>query len=878
MLKFLFFLAYCALLIPLLRSIYYRRNFKKYLKITLTGIIILTLFIYFLNIYIDALWFKNLSFLKRYLKELSVRWLLFATGFIIPFLIIFFSSKGLPQWLRFLTSGFISLIFGIILQSKWLLILQYLNRTDAGLKEPIFAKDVSFYLFTYPFLRLCTEFLIWLFLICIIFLIFKRLYRITYTFEPFFTSAFLHEIRPYLFAFFILIALRTYIAKYGLLYSERGVVTGASYADIKVQLPAYLIFSAISIVSAILLFFSKNLVQLRNLLIFYFASYIVICGIIPSAFHALIVAPNEIVMEKPYIKHNIKFTRYAYNLHKCKEKEFDIKGEPTSETIKKYENTLKNIRLWDWRALLLTYKQIQEIRLYYRFTDVDIDRYYINGELREVMVSPRELDQDLLPDKSKTWVNLRLKYTHGYGVCLAPVNEFTAGGLPNLLIKDMPPKIKVKDLKLTEPRIYYGELTDRVVYVNTKTKEFDYPAGDKNVYTEYKGKGGIKLKNFLIKLGIALKFDGIRFLISRYITKDSRALLYRNIKKRVKKICPFLEFDHDPYIVIANGKLYFIIDAYTVTDKFPYSERIKTKWIEKKEKGKVYYRKINYIRNSVKTVVDAYNGDVKFYIIDKEDVLIKCYRKIFPDLFRDIKEMPREIYFHIRYPDDLLEIQAEVYRIYHMTEPEVFYNKEDAWEIAKELYIDKTQKVTPYFIIAEIRGKPEFINILPFTPIKKNNMIAWICGICDTANYGELIVYKFPKEKLVYGPMQIEARIDQDPVMSAQITLWNQQGSQIIRGNLLVIPLGNTIIYVEPIFLQAVASKMPEFRKVVVATQEKIVWADTFKEAIDLILKGIPLKIKEEKKEKLKPEDLINKAEKLIKELEKILKKLKEIY
>jgi uncharacterized membrane protein (UPF0182 family) len=465
---------------------------------------------------------------------------------------------------------------------------------------------------------------------------------------------------------------------------------------------------------------------------------------------------------------------------------------------KAHKATIRNIRIWDKRPLLQTYQQLQSIRLYYDFKDVDVDRYQINKEYRQVMLSARELVSAQLPPQAKTWVNRHLIYTHGYGLALNTVNDVTEEGLPSLLIKDLPPTVDF-GLKIERPEIYYGEMTDDYVLVNTTTKEFDYPRGDANVYTSYQGTGGIPLKSFGRRILYAIEFLDPQILFTRYLKPESRIMYNRHIGRRVRAIAPFLDYDGDPYLVISGQRLYWMLDAYTTSAMYPYSQRTYN----------YFYKGLNYIRNSVKITIDAYTGNVSFYMIDIKDPIVKTYARMFPDLFKPLHEMPTDLQKHIRYPKDLFQIQANMYRTFHMKNVKVFYNQEDLWQSPDEMYGDRRQKMEPYFIIVRLPGEisEEFLLMLPFTPSGKDNMISWLAARSDIPNYGRLIVYKLPKDKLVFGPMQIEARIDQQTQISQELTLWGQRGSTVIRGNLLAIPIGDTFIYVEPVYLEA---KQPE--------------------------------------------------------------------
>ncbi len=541
-----------------------------------------------------------------------------------------------------------------------------------------------------------------------------------------------------------------------------------------------------------------------------------------------VVRPNELTKETPYIKNNIEFTRLAYGLNHVEEKDFPVTQQISYKDIQQNRSTIENIRLWDRRPLIQTYKQLQEIRLYYDFKSVDVDRYHFQ-RYTQVALAARELPPSQIPSRARTWVNTHLKFTHGYGLVMNPVNVVTPEGMPNFIVKDIPPHADVP-LTVTRPEIYYGEETDEYAIVHTKTKEFDYPKGDENVYTSYAGKGGVRISNLFRRLVYAWDFSDIKILLTGYITGQSRIMYHRIITERDRTIAPFLGYDSDPYLVVGkDGKLYWIHDAYTTTNMYPYSEPL----TQTAQGG----RGLNYIRNSVKVVIDAYNGDVTYYVVNPKDPIIQTYEKIFPHLFKSLDEIPPFLKKHFRYPTDLFLIQAKIYNVYHMTDPQVFYNQEDYWSIPNEVYQDTEQPMFPYYIIMKLPdGKSEeFILMLPLTPSKKNNMVAWMCARCDAPNYGELIVYKLPKEKLIYGPMQIEARINQKPDISSELTLWGQKGSRVIRGNLLIIPIEHSFIYVEPIYLQSEQSQMPELKRVVTAFGEKLEMRQTLDDALRAI-------------------------------------------
>jgi uncharacterized membrane protein (UPF0182 family) len=549
-----------------------------------------------------------------------------------------------------------------------------------------------------------------------------------------------------------------------------------------------------------------------------------------------VVKPNQLVREEPFISQNIRMTRQAYGLDKFEQSEFP--AETTVDAAEPAHNqpTLQNIRLWDWHALQDTLRQVQEIRTYYDFPDIDIDRYKLNGTTREVMLAERELNVDKLPVSSRNWINEKLIYTHGYGVTMNPVNGFTAEGLPNLLLSNMPVQSTVPGLNVTRPELYFGELTDTDVYVKTRQQEFDYPQGQNNNLTSYQGTGGIALGSFARRVLLATDRGDLGTLpFSDDVNSESRLLMRRNIRERVAKLAPFLVFDQDPYVVVGDdGRLSWIMDAFTTSDSYPYSTHYT-----------LGDNSVNYMRNSVKVVIDAYNGTTTFYVFDSSDPVLSAYRRIFPSLFRDASAMPSDLRRHVRYPEALFNLQSEVYGLYHMTNPEVFFNREDLWTVATETVTDTNgqqtmQPMKPNFVLMKLPGgvHEEFVEILPFTPANRNNLIGWIAGRSDGPNYGTAVVYDFPKTRLIDGPQQIEARIDQNAQLSGQLTLWNQQGSHVLRGSLLVIPSGRALLYAEPIYLQAQQSPMPELRLVVLALQDKLAYGTTFEAALSSLFGG----------------------------------------
>jgi len=852
------------------------------------------------SIYPDWLWFGNLGFSPVFWTMLLSR---FGFGLLIWLLLIliiclnlyaakrlnpgggpgvaFKAADGFGLSGRALNSLLIAfiLILSFIVASRgsfqWDMLLRYLYQQPFGSTDPIFNRDIGFYLFSLPFYIFVRNGLLVLFilagLVSMGWYLKKGALQIEGEFSevegvptslPKITIA--PKAKKHLIflggIIVLLLAWGYYLKIYGLLYSTQGPAFGASYTDVHIKVLAYKILIIVSIGFALVLFlnafkFRKKLIWLSGGI--WIGAVLVFATLLPSLVQKLVVKPNELVKESPYIAYNIDYTRKAYNLNRIKEVNFEVNDKLSAEDIKKHDVTIQNIRIWDERPLLQTYRQIQTIRLYYDFNNVDVDRYLINDQYRQVMLAARELVINQLPPQANTWVNRHLIYTHGYGLASSPVNEVTSEGLPRLFIKDVPPSFE-PDLKIERPEIYYGEKTEEYVLIKTKTKEFDYPKGDKNVYTIYEGRGGVPIKSFFRRLLFAVEFFDPQILFTTYLSPESKIMYNRRIGRRAGLIAPFLDYDGDPYMVVSGGKLYWIQDAYTTSDMYPYSRR---------SYGHFKNRRLNYIRNSVKVTIDAYNGDVAFYIIDEKDPIVKTYSSIFPDLFKPFNEMPVDLKKHIRYPRDLFEIQADTYTKYHMEDVQVFYNQEDLWQIPDELYGDSRQEMEPYYIIMKLpeEEKEEFLLMLPFTPSKKDNMIGWLAARSDLPNYGSLVVYKLPKEKLVYGPMQIEARVDQQTEISRELSLWGQRGSRVIRGNLLAIPIGDTFIYVEPVYLEAIQEKsespstgppqrraapvssqqdksrsaaIPELKRVIVAFGNRLVMEENLDKALSSVLSG----------------------------------------
>lgn len=740
----------------------------------------------------------------------------------------------------------------------WDQILLFANRVSTGLKDPVFGLDTGFYLFTLPVLDSLFWFALFIAVSIMLAVLFFRENGsgVISTKPPFDVPSAPLLIPLSSLALALVLAFGILLGVFHLLYSELGVVLGPGWTDVHVRLPLLLLMGVVLVFAGALPLlggfraFMTRLAQrwvphLPPTLVAVIGAWTIIgvagvtlIGAAPQLVQWLVVKPNEITFEKPYIANNIEFTRIGFKLDQIEERQFAADTALTRKAIDDNRHLLSEVRLWDWRALDAVYKQFQEIRLYYEFVDVDIDRYQIGDRYRQVMVAARELAQGNLPAQSRTFVNQRFKYTHGYGYTLAPVSDFTAEGLPNLLVKNIPPVAAAEELAVTRPEIYYGELTTEAVVVNTTEPEFDYPSGETNVYARYQGSGGVALENFWRKLAFGWELDGTVFLLSSYPTRESRVLYHRRVQDRVRRLAPFLVFDEDPYIAAVDGRLVWIVDAYTSSSYFPYSQPFDSR--EQVDGAGMGDRTVallngeNYVRNSVKAVVDAYDGSVSLYVFEPDDPLIRAWSRALPGLFKELSQMPASIRAHVRYPQDLLLVQGLTFARYHMTDPEVFYNQEDLWVRATEKHYGDIKPVEPYYVMWEQPGsdQAEFVLILPFTPKNRQVLIGWIAALSDGENYGRFIAYKFPKEKRVLGPQQVETKIDQDSFLSGQLTLWNQQGSEVIRGNVLAIPVDDSLLYVEPIYLRAETAAYPELRLVAVMQGDQLSYAETFEEAL----------------------------------------------
>jgi len=742
----------------------------------------------------------------------------------------------------------LSLVIGLIAAINWQEILKFFSGVSFGEYDPIFKKDIAFYIFSLPFFNMVLGIVKILILISLISSAIIYFLKGSLNITGFLSKLEIPglklsqkgQIEPksqihlgiLLFLFLITTAVGTYFSLFKLLSTQNGPIFGAAYTNVFIMVPILKISIGVTVLIAILTLFWGISGKFAPLIVAISLYTIVgiVSALVPSLFQKLVVAPNELVKETPFIKNNIAATRKAYGLDKIEEREITADKPLTSSDIAANSLTVKNVRLWDREQLLSTFSQIQEIRTYYEFISVDNDRYMINDEIRQIMLSPRELASESLPNKS--WINEKLSFTHGYGLAAGPVNLVTAKGLPVLFVKDLPPKSEFEQLNINRPEIYYGEKTNDYVIVNTKSKEFDYPKGDENVYTTYQGKGGVKIDSFLKRLFFAIKFSSLKLFLSNDVTSKSRILYYRNIKERVEKIVPFLTLDRDPYAVVADDKIYWIYDAYTKTNNYPYSQPLSLNG-----------GSVNYIRNSVKIIIDTYDGSIFFYQSDTDDPIIRTYAKIFPNLFQPMNKIPKSLVSHLRYPEDIFSLQTAIYTTYHMDNPQIFYNKEDQWEIPtisedqKQETIDAVQQMGPRHIIMKLPGekKEEYILMLPFTPRNKDNLSAWMVARNDGDSYGKLIVYRFPKQKLIFGPKQVIGRINQDTEVSRQISLWDQRGSQVIQGPLLVIPIEESLIYVRPPYLKADAGKIPELKRVIVAYENKIAMEETLETALSKI-------------------------------------------
>ena len=823
-----------------------------------------------LSIYISAVWFGSLGYSAVYWYMFKLKIALFAIFFVLTVLIlrggfwmverafasialdrrtifvnqqpVNFSPSRVLRPLAWVVSVLAGLVFGLGMRESWRTFALYFHKSAIDLSDPIFNKPLGFYLFTLPVYDIVSA---WLLYLSIIILIGAILYAaLAVTQQGLSAAGDIAKARKTsvcavscaLAVWLVILAWRFLLSRYPYLWDDHQTFSGVTYVEANYLLPALLWVAGALVLAATIVLVNAFVMRKVRVgivaLAIPLAVYVIGTALVPAYVTNFIVKPNELGRETPYIEHNITWTRRAFGIDRIEQRNYEAENSIEAFDIQNNRPTLDNIRLWDWHALQDTLKQIQAIRTYYDFPDVDVDRYQIGGQGRQVMVAARELNDTKLPEASRNWINEKLIYTHGYGVTMNTANGFTPEGMPRFILSNMPIESTAPEIKVTRPQIYFGQETNTDVYVKTKQKEFDFPQGESNTYTSYEGSGGIRIGGGLRRLMLAWALGDLSKLpFSDDVTSESRVMIHRNIKEIVDGLAPFLIYDRDPYIVVGNdGGLYWMIDAFTESSNYPYSTH-----------HKVDNNEINYIRNSVKVVIDAYNGTTRFYVFDPHDPIIEAYRGIFPTLFQDASQMPPDLRAHIRYPETLMRAQGEVFSLYHTQNTKVFFQREDVWSVAQQVVLDEQEKkqvqeIDPYYVLMQLPGeqqKSEFALILPFTPASRNNMIGWMAGRSDGENYGKLLVYDFPKSRLIDGPLQIEARIDQNAQLSGQFSLWNQQGSRVVRGHLLVIPIGRSLLYVEPVYLRAESSPMPELRLVVLATQDRLAYGANFEEALN---------------------------------------------
>lgn len=831
------------------------------------------------SVYTDSLWFDSLGFGSRYWYVLGLGWALFAVFTVLTFAILrtglfalersFGISKmtrqrvvvnkqpldinpsSIVRVLGWIVTIGLAISLGLGLSNDWQMWTLYLHQSASPVLDPIFGNSLGFYLFTLPVLNALAA---WLMSLSVILLVAS----VIFTLISAWPTGPLVEGKPVAFKTIgknayaaISAALGLTLAaaaanllldRYELLWTDHASFSGVTYTESNYLIPGFSVVAASMVIGAFVLFFNAATKKGRSLIVVALAlplaCYLVGVVLIPLYVQSFVVKPNELGRETPYIEHNIAATRAAFNIENVETRNYPADVSPTAFNLAENQSTISNIRLWDWRALQDTLRQIQELRTYYDFPDVDVDRYMVDGELRQVMIATRELDVNKLPAQSRNWINERLVYTHGYGVTMNLVNEFTNDGKPRFILSNMPIEASA-DIKVTRPEIYFGESTNTNVYVKTTQKEFDHPQGETNNYSNYEGNGGFAVGTGLRRFSIAVATGDLSKLpFSDDVKAESRVLMRRNIAERVRFIAPFLKYDTDPYMVITDeGHLVWMVDAFTTADRYPYSRHYTD----------LTGQRVNYLRNSVKVTIDAYNGKVNFYVFDEADPIINAWRATFPDMFKNSSEMPADLRLHVRYPETFIKTQGEVYGLYHTQAASTFFGREDVWELARDAAGgsddgktgQQSNSLDPYQVLMPLpgeRAEAEFVQVLPFTPANRNNMIAWMAGRSDSDAYGQLLAFTFPTSRMIDGPAQIEARIDQDAALAGQITLWSQQGSKVKRGDLIIMPIGTGLLYVEPIYLQADRSPMPELRLVVLATHERLTFAPNFETALKQLL------------------------------------------
>ena len=807
------------------------------------------------SFYTDWLWFSNLGYQQILLKMVTTKiWLFLVGGFLFAAIagtnlhLVFRTTRGLAPlaqtgipphlyaavrhlltWISVGSVAVISLFVAATVARQWDTILRFLSAVPFDQLDPIFQKDLGFFVFTLPVLHFIQKTLLGALIlvtlmVAVLYYLFSRLRGEVLTFSG--------RVQAHLgglgTAIFLLLALGHWLGRYDLLYSTSGAVVGVGYTEANAGLPVHYLMTGVAIFSGILLSvgtFSSGRRLTYWAIGLWLGLAIVAGSVLPRAVQRLYVEPSELAREEPYLANHIQLTRQAYALDRLEPQSHPAEGTVEPETVAQNQGTVRNVRLWDEGPLLESYNQIQFFRLYYDFLSVTTDRYVIDGQLRQVMLSAREISAEKLPQEAQRWVNRHLQFTHGYGIAMSPVTEVASGGRTAFFLKDVPPQGKIP---LEQPEIYYGLKSLDSIIVHTRMQEFNYPGPDGPVYTRYQGQGGVLLSSLFRRLLYAWQFRDLNILISGEIEPDSRIQYRRTVPERFATLTPFLLGDQNPYVVVADGRLFWIQDAYTVTNRYPYS----TAW----------QGQFNYIRNSVKAVINAYQGTVDFYITDPADPLVRTYQRIFPELFKPLEEMPAYLKPHLRYPLDFFKVQVQMLQQYHMQDPGVFYNKEDQWSLPQQTSFGHASTLEPYYIVARLpdEAREEFLLIQPFTPVERHNLVAWIAARSDAAHYGELVLFQFPSGRHVDGPNQVEARIDNDATISEQFTLWGQVGSEVLRGILLVIPLGDSILYAEPVFLRPETLEFPELRRIILADATKVVMHTTLERSVQALVGELP--------------------------------------
>lgn len=857
---------------------------KRASIVILIVVLVVIAFLLMINFITDWMWFREMGYTSVFLTKLTTQLKAGVPVFVILSLLMIIYMNMLrksyfrkivsheitnAKRLNFITVGisvvFAGVVSGYFVKELWFEFLEFVNGKDFNIKDPLFGLDVSFYIFRLDFLsRLDTMMIGFVVLFFVVTLIYYTVLLIVHSPDVFeedeavplgesenrtFSLKSRRISRSNIYqlfqiasvqlsimgiVFFLMLGAYFMLAQFDLLHAHTGVVYGAGFTDVHVTLWVYRLLMLLSLVGALLVIPAvrkRSVKRIAAIPAVMIAVYVLGIGA-AALVQNVIVAPDEISKESEYLANNIEYTQYAYDIDDVESVDFAAESNLTAGDIIRNEPTVSNIRINDYDPVKTFYNQTQSIRQYYKFNDTDVDRYLLDDDYTQTYLSVREIDEGKI---NNTWINRHLKYTHGYGAAVSRVDTITSSGQPDLIVRDIPPASSEKELEISRPQIYFGELSNDYVIVGTKEDEFDYPNGQENKYTRYEGDAGIRL-SLLNRLMFSIREGSLKLLVSSNITGDSKIIINRNVGKRVKEIMPYLSYENDPYGVIADGRIYWIIDAYTTSSYYPYSEP---------HSGRT--GTTNYIRNSIKVVVDAYNGGVSYYIVDGDDPIAKTYQSIFPKLFKDYDEMPEVLRSHIRYPNTMLEIQADVYGQYHMSDANVFYQNEDAWEVSHEIYGTEERKLVPNYFVLQLPGEsePEFVSMLPYSPKSKQNMTALLMTRNDGDHYGQLVLYRFPKNRTVYGPMQIEAQIDQNTKISQDFSLWSQAGSKYSRGTLFVVPMDDSLMYIEPIYLEAANSAIPEVKKVVVAYGDRIAYENTLQEALvslfgDEISGGIP--------------------------------------